>query len=1301
MLFGYYDRNGYPNMYTGSTNGGVCPLDNSVWGASPEGYGECPLSASHQGVDSRTIKGHADDYYSRSYSTTDPYYAGSWAEHSPQDSVADFMGTSQYQNWQNLDGSTSLFLDPFGYPTNDFTGMEYTHVRDGTHGMKLFANSRGYAVITNYNQYISGYNGNSNGFTFDQYKAEIDAGHPVLIILNNHVMLGVGYNEPDQVVFHDTWDYSDHTMTWGGTYAGMTHIGVTVFHLARSSGSDFPVAGFTINPVTGPAPQSVQFTDTSTGSPTIWKWYFGDGHYSTDRNPTHTYSSAGNFSVILVATNEMNRQSDIKTSSVRVTSTEPGITWEQATAAASFPARRSHTSVAFDDRMWVIGGVTSAEANDIWYSHDGGSWTQATPNAGFAGRESHDSVVFNNKMWVIGGDSQADGTFKTMNDVWYSGDGANWIQATGSAQFSGRNGHRSGVFDNKIWVIGGTSYNNGQFTFLNDVWYSDDGTNWTRATPAAAFPARNNFGFVIFNNKMWVIGGYNYNGMMNDVWYSSDGVTWTRATASAGFSPRTNYQALIFSDKIWVIGGYSGTYKNDVWYSSDGITWTQAMSSADFSIRDKYASVVYKDRIWIIGGFVGGNNYRVYNDVWYSPPPVPLADFAAEPLAGTAPLTVRFTDLSSDVIRWNWSFGDGTWFNTTVASMKNPTHKYSNAGTFPVSLIVSNSWGSNTTTRAGYITVTPTSPTPAFTGSPLSGPAPLTVTFTDLSTGSPTSRNWSLGDGTFSTAQNPVHIYANPGAFTVSLTSANSAGSNTRTEARYITVAARSQNAGMTLNGTTITTSGGKQSVTVNLTNVNGTVTQPDLHSVIVQNPGSGWSQMELVSPVPVTSEAGNLNISEISQVVLTTTPLVAALNQSTLGTVTAQISIPMNQVPTGVTIEQNIFEGAHASASTAFQLAATNDNLDINNVAYTIEIKNTAALNANLTGASDPVKLNLSISHGWVVANGGTGSIRIIRSAEDGTKQVLTTRFLFNDAVMNMDFFEADSPGGLSVFGVASVSGSSQSAGSSVISSDNGNSDSGSSASYTSPLKSTEMRAPPDTSAGPWTTHHMSGQTHISQIDIQTIGSVPDLLVLSETMDSLPQGIVHPDIPVDEYHKIDLYHATNDEINQAVIEFTVSETWLNEQKMTIHDVQLLRYHEKEWEKLPTEYVGKKNGNLIFRATTEGFSYFATALVKGATIVADPKPTTGSITAIPSPAISSPATPAPGIKTASIKNPVTPALQKTMAAPPMEEAPKNEGAPVPVFIIGIAGVIITSLSIFLVRRWWIRRQNPSLFRDYD
>jgi PKD repeat protein len=79
-------------------------------------------------------------------------------------------------------------------------------------------------------------------------------------------------------------------------------------------------------------------------------------------------------------------------------------------------------------------------------------------------------------------------------------------------------------------------------------------------------------------------------------------------------------------------------------------------------------------------------------------------------------------------------------------------------------------------------------PVADFSGNPTSGPAPLIVYFSDLSTGSPTSWSWTFGDGGTSTAQNPSHEYQNDDSYTVSLTVTNANGSDTETKTNYITV---------------------------------------------------------------------------------------------------------------------------------------------------------------------------------------------------------------------------------------------------------------------------------------------------------------------------------------------------------------------------------------------------------------------------------------------------------------------------------------------------------------------------------
>jgi PKD repeat protein len=166
-------------------------------------------------------------------------------------------------------------------------------------------------------------------------------------------------------------------------------------------------------------------------------------------------------------------------------------------------------------------------------------------------------------------------------------------------------------------------------------------------------------------------------------------------------------------------------------------------------------------------------------------PTTPIASFTGTPTSGTAPLTVAFTDTSANSpTSWFWTFGDGA-----TSTVQNPSHQYTSAGSYTVSLMATNAAGSNTVTRTNYITAsTLSAPTASFTGSPNAGTVPLTVAFTDTSANSPTSWSWTFGDGGTSTSQNPSHQYTMSGSYTVSLTVANAAGSNTLTRMNYITV---------------------------------------------------------------------------------------------------------------------------------------------------------------------------------------------------------------------------------------------------------------------------------------------------------------------------------------------------------------------------------------------------------------------------------------------------------------------------------------------------------------------------------
>ena len=246
MIAAYYDRSGLSNIYTGPTNGGLMPLDSSGWGTWKDGagktYDQCPLTASHQGLDGRSTRGSIDDYWVAYGSTaTDPYLTKGWTQHTWGDAIGDYMKTSQ-STYYNDDGATAYYTSGTSAPLT-CAYMESVGIPDdSTDGRKLFYEARGYKVTDCYNQDTD--NNKSGGFTFAQYKAEIDAGRPVMLNLLGHSVVGVGYDDAGSTVYiHDTWDYNTHTMTWGGSYSGMVLQSVSIVNLCSSPAN---VAGLAV-----------------------------------------------------------------------------------------------------------------------------------------------------------------------------------------------------------------------------------------------------------------------------------------------------------------------------------------------------------------------------------------------------------------------------------------------------------------------------------------------------------------------------------------------------------------------------------------------------------------------------------------------------------------------------------------------------------------------------------------------------------------------------------------------------------------------------------------------------------------------------------------------------------------------------------------------------------------------------------------------------------------------------------------------------------------------------------------------
>jgi hypothetical protein len=260
-------------------------------------------------------------------------------------------------------------------------------------------------------------------------------------------------------------------------------------------------------------------------------------------------------------------------------------------------------------------------------SPSSGQWGEATANAFSSGRYGLTGTVFGGQMWAIGGASGPVTTY--YSDVYSSGNGFNWTKVNGSAAFGGRYGSQVLSYSGKLWLIGG----NNSGTLMNDVWTSADGNSWTRllaptkAGTASQFSPREDFGALVYNNAMWVIGGFSQGSSNNDVWSSTDGVTWTQVLANGPpsvtqFSKRWGISTTVYNNAMWVMTGAYSTVPNsdpttvysDVWTSSTGASWTRLSIANIFDSIYYSQGAVFNNQVWLTGGYLAGFGARSLAD---------------------------------------------------------------------------------------------------------------------------------------------------------------------------------------------------------------------------------------------------------------------------------------------------------------------------------------------------------------------------------------------------------------------------------------------------------------------------------------------------------------------------------------------------------------------------------------------------------------------------------------------------------------------------------------------------------------
>jgi PKD repeat protein len=552
-------------------------------------------------------------------------------------------------------------------------------------------------------------------------------------------------------------------------------------------GSD-PTAGFTASSTNGTAPLAVQFTDQSIGDIDTRLWTFGDGGTSTAQHPSHTYNSSGVYTVTLQVTGSGGTDTVTLTDYITVTDTPtPPIASFSGTPVSGV----SPLLVSFSDSSsgdvdtwsWSFGdGGTSTAQNPSHTYNTADVYTVTLQVTGSGGThtatltdyisvfEPGDTIIIDNRdsetlqtgVWNVSGGSNPYGT----DSQWgRGGDTFTWRftpPQTGDYQVSmwWTEWSSRTIVPVTIQHLDGptTKYvdqreNGGKWNNL-DIYSFVSGTTYDIIITSQPYPTSTSADAVRF-----VLVG------------SSDPTAGFTASPTNGVAPL----AVQFTDQS------IGNIQNWSWTFGDGGTSTAQNPSHTYNSSGDYT-------VTLQATGSGGTDTATQTDyitVTATPTP-PIASFSGTPVSGVAPLLVSFSDSSSgDVDTWSWSFGDG---GTSTA--QNPSHTYNSSGDYTVTLQATGSGVTDTATLTDYITVTatPTPPIASFSGTPVSGVAPLLVSFSDSSSGDVDTWSWSFGDGGTSTAQNPSHTYNSSGDYTVTLQATGSGVTDTATLTDYINV---------------------------------------------------------------------------------------------------------------------------------------------------------------------------------------------------------------------------------------------------------------------------------------------------------------------------------------------------------------------------------------------------------------------------------------------------------------------------------------------------------------------------------
>jgi PKD repeat protein len=668
------------------------------------------------------------------------------------------------------------------------------------------------------------------------------------------------------------------------------------------------VADFTYSKRVVEVGEEVQFSDRSQGGPVAWTWEFGDGSFSTGPEAEHAWDAVGAYRVTL----RIESETGTAAASVTIEVIDEN-TRGRPSADFRYSASRVEVgeTVTFTDR-------STGNATDLNWDFGDGS-VATGPTAEHSWESAGTYRVALTATNALGSDTSESATITVYDRV---------EQPTAVIEASA-----SQASVNQ--TVSFTSLSTGNPTELE--WTFDDGTSARGETVSHAWtePGTYDVRLVVSNSA----GSSEATAqVVVDERVVAPIARIVASTTTAEQNQSVRFTSLSINNPTRL-----------VWDFGDGSTDSGSSVTHSFARADRYT-------VTLRASNAAGEGVATITIVVIADIPAPVAAFSLAPESPvTVGVPVQFTDQSTGGApsSWAWDFDDGG-----RSTQRNPTHVFTEEGTYTVRLNVENSGGRDDVTR--QVQVLPPKPAADFTFSPTTPNAGVQVQFTDTSRNvtAGTTWSWNFGDGTpTSSERSPRHTFNARDTYDVTLTVTNSGGTSSVTKPIAVNprppVANFTYSPSSSINTTT--------NVQFTFRQVNGSG-DPETY---LWTFGDGTAPSTERNPSHVFARTGDITVTLVVSNAGGTSPPFTQTIRVTVPPATASFTVPPTPRIAGTPVAFNNTTPTQPGLSYAWEFGAAGATSTMRNPTYTYANPGTYTVTLRVTndgGTSQPFRMDVRI---------------------------------------------------------------------------------------------------------------------------------------------------------------------------------------------------------------------------------------------------------------------------------------------------------------------------------------------------